>query len=118
MFLSFRKARSFWRRPHGLRDRKQQRPLREEQSDETPEIADRTDTDNPFQDNHCLATAPDGAAPTTAVLAPMVTIRSAMSSATQMARLREGGSWRCRRLTRRPWHSADARASHGFVTSP
>src|ERR1700704_5267169 len=77
MVLSFRKARSFRRRPHGLRDRKQQRPLREEQSYETPEIADRTDTDNPFQDNHCLATAPDGPAPTTAVLAPMVTIGSA-----------------------------------------
>src|SRR6267154_1818650 len=97
MSLSFRKACSFWRRPHGLRDRKQQRSLREEQSDETPEIADRTDTDNPFQDNHCQATVPDGAAPTTPVLAAMVTMGSAMSSATQMARRRADGSWRCRR---------------------
>ena len=52
MFFRFRKAGSFGSGAYGLRDRKHQRPLREEQDRKTAEIAARGENDEPFQDGH------------------------------------------------------------------
>ena len=55
LLLGLRKAGRLGRDASGLRDRKDERALREEQHDETGEIAGRGNDDEPFQDGHWSA---------------------------------------------------------------
>ena len=52
MLFRFRKAGGFGGSAYGLRNRKDQRPLREKQQRKTAEITARCENDEPFQDGH------------------------------------------------------------------